>query len=517
MEQRNSAIDSRNGFNSLTKIFQSLKHPIDLPPEHVPLSVAAFALSLRRNFPWPDSIALIHSASGRTVSYSEFVHRTKTLADNLRTTLGLSKGDTAFILSPNSIQIPILYFSLLTIGVVISPVNPVSTESEIVRLIGLCKPAIAFSTSTNAHKLRNLRLKTILTDSPEFDSISSIPIREREPEPMEAIRQSDLAAILYSSGTTGKVKGVMLTHRNLIFTTAGFYADLTERESPAVLLYTVPYYHIFGFLYCVKSIGVNDTAVVMEKFDLGKMVKAVEEYRVSQLLLVPSVVVAMVKKAHHLKAAGHDLSSLERVRCGAAPLGKDMAMAFKAKFPNAVLSQGYGLTETTGGVFRTDTEESLLRGSTGRLLGSSEAKIVDPETGQGLCPCQQGELWVRGPSIMKGYIGDIDTTSAAIVSGGWLRTGDLCYIDEEGYLYVVDRLKEYPDEEAGQLPMAVVERRPNSNLGEEEVVEFVAKQVAPYKKIRRVAFVESLPKSAAGKILRNELKNMFIAPSLSKL
>lgn len=132
----------------------------------------------------------------------------------------------------------------------------------------------------------------------------------------------------------------MLTHRNLISTTAGFYADRTERESPAVVLYTVPYYHIFGFSYCVKSIGVNDTAVVMERFELSKMVKAVEEFRVSHLMAVPAVVVSMVKKAHqyHL-TPGYGLSSLERLGSGGATLGKDWAMAFKAKFPNVALSQ----------------------------------------------------------------------------------------------------------------------------------------------------------------------------------
>lgn len=337
MDQKTPSIDPRNGFNSVTKVFHSLRPPIDLPPENVPLSASSYALSLGRNFRWPDySLALINSATGQCVSYAEFAHRTNNLAANVQSTFGLSKGDTAFVLSPNSIWIPILYFSLLTLGVVISPANPDSTDSEILRLIGLCKPVIAFSTSTTAQKLpKVIRTKTILIDSPEFDCMTTSSTLELEPV---EVRQSDLAAILYSSGTTGMVKGVMTTHRNLIATIAGYHSPRTKkRESPAVFVYTAPYFHALGFFCSAKSVSVGDTVVVMEKFDLRKMLRAVEEFRVTNLILVPPVVVAMVK-AQHLTAS-YDLSSLEQVTCGAAPLGKDVIKAFKAKFRDVVLAQ----------------------------------------------------------------------------------------------------------------------------------------------------------------------------------
>ncbi|XP_015878932.3 4-coumarate--CoA ligase-like 9 isoform X1 [Ziziphus jujuba] len=542
------AIDPRSGFNSETKIFHSLRPPIHLPPEHFAISAAAYALSLRRNLPWPDSVALIDSSTGQHIYYSELTHRINTLAANLQTTIGLSKGDTAFILSPNSTTIPILYFSLLTLGVVISPANPLSTESEIMRLIGLCKPIVAFSTSAFAHKLSKLRpkIKIIIIDSHVFDTMTKSSKWELEPA---EVRQSDLASIMYSSGTTGKVKGVMSTHRNLIAMIATYHAPLIKRESPAVFIYTVPYFHMFGFFYCARSVSVSDTVVVvMGKFDVRKTLRAVEEFKVTHMMLVPPVVVAMVKSN---LTAGYDLSSLEQVTSGAAPLGKDVITAFKSKFPDVVLAQGYGMTEVTGAAFRTINREETERwGSTGRLSGGFEAKIVDAETGKALFPCQEGELWLRGPSIMKGYMGDKDTetTWAAIVSGGWLRTGDLCYIDEEGFLYVVDRLKElikykgyqvtpaeleqllqthpeivdaavipYPDEEAGQLPMAVVVRQSKSTIGEADVINFVASKVAPYKKVRRVVFVEVIPKSAAGKILRKDLRKIFVPGYLSRL
>ncbi|KAK4603372.1 hypothetical protein RGQ29_012064 [Quercus rubra] len=437
-------IDSKSGFNRETKTFHSLRPSIHLPPQHIPLSAAEYAFSLRLlNSPWQhlDSLAFINSSTGQRVSFSEFISKTQTLASYLQSVIGLSKGDTAFVLSQNLVQVPILCFSLLSLGVVISPANPLNTDSEISRLIQQCNPVIAFSTSSSAHKLSNittLRFKTILLDSPEFDSMttSSPPIQKLD---HVEVRQSDLAAIFYSSGTTGTVKGVMVTHRNLMANVAGAYA--TERKSPAVLLCAVPYFHMYGYSFILKSVALSECAVVMERFDLRKMVRAMEEFRVTHLALAPPLLVAMAKNDD--VTGGCDLSSLEEVVCGGAPLGKDVISAFLARFPRVAILQGYGLTESTGGVFRTwGAVESVHWGAAGKLSAGFEAKIVNPDTGDALPPGKQGELWIKGPAIMKGYVGDPEATSTTLVADGWLRTGDLCYIDEEGFLYVVDRLKE---------------------------------------------------------------------------
>ena len=328
-------MDPNSGFNSETKTFHSLRPPIDLPPQHIPLSASDYAYSLRANSPWPDSLALINSSTGQRVSYSDFTRKTQTLASYLHSFIGLSKGDIAFVLSPNLIQVPILYFSLLSLGIVISPANPLSTESEISSLIQLCNPVIAFATSSSAHKLSNisLRFKTIVLDSPEFDSMMTSPVITID---RVEVSQSDLAAILYSSGTTGRVKGVMLTHRNLMATVSGSYAHRTERKSPAVLLYTVPYFHVFGFFYSLKSVALNEGVVLMERFDLRKMMRAVEEFRVTHVVVAPPVVVAMAKTD---VTDGYDLSSLEGVGCGAAPIAKDVVSAFMAKFPRVIFLQ----------------------------------------------------------------------------------------------------------------------------------------------------------------------------------
>ncbi|CAL0317391.1 unnamed protein product [Lupinus luteus] len=534
-------MDPKSGFNHSSRTFHSLKPSLNLPPPHIPISAATYSLSLRRHSPFPDSLtALIDSTTGNHLSYSDFIHRSQTLATNLTSILKLSKGDTALILSPNLIHVPILCFALLSIGVVISPANPASTRSELTRLVDISKPSIVFATSASVDEIPEVKLGTVVIDSEEFESLVMMTrpgVRLGRVE----VSQSDVAAILYSSGTTGNVKGVMLTHRNLIALVGVYDAVRVKREEPAVFLYTMPFFHVYGFTFILRAVVLSDTVVIMERFSLRRMLSAVERFRVTHLAVVPPLVVAMTKDD---VTEGYDLRSLQGVACGAAPLGKDTVAAFKFKFPGVVIIQGYGLTESTAGIVRTMTAEEMSRpGTTGRLVPGVEAKIVNPNTGEAMSPGEQGELWIRGPSIMKGYAGDPEATSATLVDG-WLRTGDLCYFDDEGFMYVVDRLKElikykgyqvapaeleqlllthpeiddaavipYPGEEAGEVPMAFVVRQPQSSVGETEIIDFVAKQVAPYKKIRRVAFIESIPKNAAGKILRKDLNKIALHKS----
>ncbi|KAL7135904.1 hypothetical protein ABFS83_11G129500 [Erythranthe nasuta] len=536
------SIDPRSGFCPETGIFYSLRPPVPLPPANTPLSAADYALSLNSTSTWSDSTALIQSATGHRISYSQFRRYVDALAFSLRTEIGLLQNDVAFVLSPNSTRTPILYFALLSIGVAVSPANPLSTESEISRQIKISKPAVAFATSATAVKLRELGCRTFLIDSVDFECMMTGRIDAGGGLGVVEVKQNDVAAILFSSGTTGQTKGVALTHRNLIAVVANFYHQRQERPSPAVGLYTIPYFHVFGFHYSLKSVALAETVVVMERFELGKMLRAVEEHKVTHLAVVPPIVVGMVKSD---VTRNFDLGSLEAVGSGAAPLGTDLIEAFTKKFPGISLFQGYGMTETSGAAFRAINREEYCRwGSVGKLAGTNEAKIVDLETGIALPPGKQGELWIRGPTVMKGYVDDTKANSETLVSGEWLRTGDVCYIDEEGFLFVVDRLKElikykgyqvapveleqlllshpdivdaavvpYPDEEAGQVPLAFVVRSPQSNLDERQIIEFIGKQVAPYKKVRRVAFISSIPKSASGKILRKELQKILLPES----
>ncbi|CAL5325622.1 hypothetical protein CsSME_00004934 [Camellia sinensis var. sinensis] len=245
MENSNKSIDLNSGFYLQTKIFHSLRSTVVLPPQTTHLSAASFALSLQLSCPWCDPTALINSNTGQRILYSDFIQKTKTLAVSFQTLTGLSKGDTAFILSPTSILVPIIYFSLLSIGIVVSPASLSSTDSELTRQIKLSKPVIAFATSTTCSRLPNLRFETILIDSLKFESMMTSSTRELS---RVEVSQSDIAAIMYSSGTTEDVKGVMLTHRNLAAAVASYYVQqVEERDSAPVLLYTMPFFHVYGF------------------------------------------------------------------------------------------------------------------------------------------------------------------------------------------------------------------------------------------------------------------------------
>ncbi|KAK3014198.1 hypothetical protein RJ639_008943 [Escallonia herrerae] len=447
-------------------------------------------------------------------------------------------GDTAFVLSSNSVLVPVLYLSL---GVIVSPSNPSNSNPEIYRQIQLYRPAIAFATLKTAHKVPSNSL---------LHGMVLLMMSQEGEFPRVEVFQSNPAAILCSSGTTGRVKGVVLTHRNIISGFAGAYALRRAKASPAVALCTVPYFHTYGFIYSVRAVAFGGVVVSMERFDFRLMMRAIEEYRVTNAALAPPVIISMLNNSGVME--GYDLSSLEVVSSGGSQLPVVVAERFKREFPQLELTQAYGLTEASGGVSRTlGSEECQVLGSTGRLDPNFEAKIVDPETGIALPPFKQGELRVRGPSIMKGYVDDEEATATSVDSEGWLRTGDLCYFDNQGLLFVVDRIKDlikykgyqvapagledvlqshpdiaeaavvpYPDEEAGEIPMALVVRRSGSKVAESEIKDFVAKQlllVAPYKRIRRISFINEIPKNATGKVMRRELRKLAFSGVASKL
>ncbi|KAL4193576.1 hypothetical protein AMTRI_Chr06g177440 [Amborella trichopoda] len=562
-----SCIDPKSGFCREKGTFYSLRPT----PNLLPLDLASYIFSLIPNPP-PSSPALVDVSAKSHISYGDLPSMVSSLSFSLQSEFAIQKGDVVFILSPSSIYIPIISLSSLSLGAIVSPSNPINTKSEIEHQIQISKPALIFAHSSVAHKIP-AQNRVISIDSLEFRRLIESP---RSSPGRVTIDPDDPATVLYSSGTTGRVKGVILTQRNYTKMLAELWSLRIEKRTCSFI--TVPLFHVYGFAFCLKALAFGETVVLTGegRFEVRFVCRAVEEWRVTNLVAVPLVLAAMSTGE---EAEGFDLGSLEAVIIGGAPLGKEMIARFKRRFPWVIVAQGFGMTEA-GGIFQAVTPEECMRyGSCGRLSGGSEARIVDPNTLQRLPPCHIGELWLRGATIMKGYIGNEEATNSVLDSEGWLKTGDLCYIDDEGHLFVVDRLKElikykayqvapadledvllshpeianaavvpgdklfccqkewiksrasirlhhlliitadgwYPDEEAGQIPMAFVVRKPQSFLSEAQVMDFIAKQVAPYKKIRRVVFTDSIPKTPTGKLLRKDLIQRALAMPASKL
>ncbi|GAV92839.1 AMP-binding domain-containing protein/DUF4009 domain-containing protein, partial [Cephalotus follicularis] len=433
----------------------------------------------------------------------------------------------------------------MSLGAIITTTNPLNTPREIAKQIADSNPKFVFTTFQLISKLASSNLPIILLDdnnnNPANTKVVTTLIEMMKKEPSESrvrdrVKQDDTATLLYSSGTTGASKGVILSHRNLIALIEAKAESPRFKEEHHTVIGTIPMFHVYGLTSFVMSfMALGSTVVVLSKFQMQDMLLAIEKYRATCLPLVPPILVAMVNNAGQIKGR-YDLSSLKMVMSGGATLSKQVIVRFIESYPEVRILQGYAMTESVLGATTDSMEESMRYGTVGLLAASYEAKIVDPYSSESLSVNRTGELWLRGPGVMKGYFNNPETTSVAIDSEGWLKTGDLCYIDDDGFLFVVDRLKElikykghqvppaeleslllthpeisdaavipFPDEEDGQHPMAYVVRKPKSDISENTVMDFVAKQVAPYKKIRKVAFVTSIPKNPSGKILRKDL------------
>jgi acyl-CoA synthetase (AMP-forming)/AMP-acid ligase II len=355
--------------------------------------------------------------------------------------------------------------------------------------------------------------------------------------PYVAIDPEDLVALPYSSGTTGLPKGVMLTHRNLIanmLQTDG--ADHFEHDRDTTVAF-LPFFHIYGLeVICLLGLWSGATLIVMPKFELEAYLDLVERHRATLLHVVPPVVVALAK---HPSVERRDFSSIRKLFSGAAPLGAD-AIEQCARRIGCVLQQGYGLTETSPAALVTRADPARIKyGSIGQLVPNTECRIVDPATRCDVNDGEDGEIWLRGPQVMAGYFKRPDETAATLDAEGWLHTGDIGHADEDGHFFIVDRLKELikykgmqvppaelesvllshpsvadaavvplPDEDAGEIPRAFVVLKAPATA--EELMEYVAQRVAPFKKIRRLDFIDAIPKSPSGKILRRLLRDVAV-------
>jgi acyl-CoA synthetase (AMP-forming)/AMP-acid ligase II len=504
----------------------------DVAVPDAPLTEVLFRSAEER----PDKPALVCGVTGHTLTYGELVRQIRSTAAGLAAR-GFGKGDVLGIYSYNRPEYLVAFYAAALLGGVATTANPLYTAEELAKQLEDSGARMLVTVPEFVERAREGADRAGITELYVFgEAEGAIPFAELvaaegEPPDVEIDPDESLVALPYSSGTTGMPKGVMLTHRNLV-SNVHQVRDAGLFEESDVLLCVLPLFHIYG-LMAVAGFGLfkGMTIVTMPRFDMEQYLGLIQKHGVTVAHVVPPIILGLV---NHPAVDGYDLSSVRMIFSGAAPLGADLSQACIDRLGCQVM-QGYGMTETSPVTHLVPADlQSDKLGSIGHLIANTECRLVDPETGKDVGAGGRGEIWVRGPQVMRGYLNNPDATASTVDEDGWLHTGDIGYVDEDGFFFIVDRVKELikykglqvapaeleghllthpqvadaavvpsPDEEAGEVPKAFVVRR--GEVDAETLMAFVAERVAPHKRIRAVEFVDEIPKSASGKILRRVL------------
>lgn len=468
--------------------------------------------------------------------------------------LGLAPGTSVAVQLPDIPQFLFAYFGLVRAGFVMVPLNPLLTPREIAHHLSDSDTAVLITVDTAAEAAVKGAAQAGGSDGGPTVYVVSTGAGERPagtrdfaellaPGPsvdMAPTQADDTAVIIYTSGTTGPPKGAELTHFGIYMNTTVSGARIPIRPDDVVLA-ALPFFHVYG-LTSVLNICVRHacTMVLLPRFDAAAALDLVERHGITRISAVPTMLIGMVEDPD----TGRDLSSVSQVVSGGSALPQEVLRRFEAKFPRATILEGYGLSESTSSVAVNVSREERRVMSIGKPLWGTECRVVDAE-GHLLGPGedQVGELLFRGPTIMKGYYRNPEATAATLVDG-WLRTGDMGYRDEDGFIYVVDRKKElilrggynvYPREveeviathpavsevavvgrphpSLGSEVVAVVSTRPGMSVTPAGVIEHAKVSLAAYKYPREVVVVDSLPKTATGKIRKRDLATTLAEPA----
>ncbi|KAJ0256157.1 4-coumarate--CoA ligase 3 [Hirschfeldia incana] len=503
------------------RIFRSKLPDIDIP-NHLPLHTYCFEKLPSVS----DKPCLIVGSTGKSYTYGETHLICRRVAAGL-TKMGIRKGDVIMILLQNSAEFVFSFMGASMIGAVSTTANPFYTSQEIHKQVKSSGAKLIVTHSHYVDKLRNLDEETkigedltvITTEVPPPENclpFSALLLSDDETNSLDDVVDvggDDAAALPFSSGTTGLPKGVVLTHKSLITSVAqqvdGDNPNLYLKSNDVVLC-VLPLFHIYSLnSVLLNSIRAGATVLLMHKFEIGALLDLIQRHKVTVAALVPPLVIALAKNP---TVNSYDLSSVRLVLSGAAPLGKDLEDSLRSRLPQAVLGQGYGMTEA-GPVLSMSlgfAKEPVpsKSGSCGTVVRNAELKVIHLETRLSLGYNQPGEICIRGQQIMKEYLNDPEATSATIDEEGWLHTGDIGYVDEDDEIFIVDRLKEVikfkgfqvppaeleallinhhsiadaavvpqRDEVAGEVPVAFVVRSNGNIITEEDIKEYIAKQV----------------------------------------
>lgn len=507
-------------------MFRSPLPDVEVPPVLVPEVVLRLARSQ------PDKPALIEGSTGRVVTYADLDAGIRSLAGGL-VEWGLAPGDVVAILAPNLPEYAVVFHGVAFAGGAVTTINPSYTAREIRHQLEDARPRLLVTVAAMLDVARTAAADTSVEDIVVFDDGADVtPLSSLYGDPLHAPVPVDVdspVALPYSSGTTGLSKGVVLTHRNLvanIIQTLGAFGMRPDETAMCVL----PMFHIYGMQVIMNTtLAAGASVVTMPRFDLVEFLELHDRYGITRSYIAPPIAVALAK---HPVVDDYDLSALEYVNSGAAPLSAEVQEEVAVRLGCHVV-QGYGMTELSP-VSHLTPPGMTRPGSVGVTAPSTESRIVDPATGADLGIDEEGELWVRGPQVMVGYLDNPTATAESIDADGWLHTGDIGRIDAEGHLWIVDRLKELikykgfqvapaelealllthpavadaavvgrPDPEAGEIPVGFVVLKADATP--DELADFVASQTASYKHLRQVRLIDAIPKSPSGKILRRLL------------
>ncbi len=482
--------------------------------------------------------ALIDGPSGRTLTYAQLWAGVRRVAGNLAKR-GLKKGEVVGIYCPNLPEYALAFHGTALAGGVVTTANPLYTADELAYQLKDSGAKFLVTVGSLLEKALPAAAKAgvqevFVIGEGEGATPFTALLSDAEPPQVAIDPQNDLVVLPYSSGTTGLPKGVMLTHYNLVANMCQVLGSGGNLQSEERVIGVLPFYHIYGMLVILNlCLYKGVTIVTMPRFDLEQFLQLMQDYRITRANLVPPIILALAK---HPIVSQYDLSHLRIIMSGAAPLSAELAQAASQRL-GCIVMQGYGLTETSPVTHMNPEDPARIKlGSVGPPIANTECMVVDLNTGNPKGVREEGEIWIRGPQVMKGYLNAPEATAFTLTPEGWLRTGDVGYVDEDGYFYIVDRVKEMikykglqiapaeleavllthpavadaavipsPDPEAGEVPKAFVVLKPDIPASAEDLMEYVAERVAPFKKIRRIEFVQQIPKSPSGKILRRVL------------
>ncbi|MER6010984.1 AMP-binding protein [Streptomyces bluensis] len=533
-------------------------HPSQFPVIELPRTdVVSYVLEHARER--GDRPALVDPVTQRTLTYRRLADLVDSVAAGLLHA-GLRPGDVLAVHAPNSLLYPVICLAALRAGAVVTPVNALATEAELIRHLtssgaravvsaaALAPLALAARAAGAVEDVFLMEKETGDTSGLRDVTDLSTAAPGVQPPPCAVDPAADVALLPYSSGTSGTPKGVLLTHANLTANIAQMSHAMQVGPAHRVLA-VLPFFHAYGFTTLIGlSLRGGATLVVVPRFRFETFLDTLAEHRVTHALIAPPIAVALLK---HPRTEHKAFATVRQILCSAAPLRSDVAAEVQRRTGVPVV-QAYGMTEMSPGIAVPPEGEAAKPGSVGRLLPMTELRVVSVTDGRPLAAGEEGELWVRGPQLMKGYAlgtGTPQEQPQAVDADGWLRTGDVGLIDEDGWIHLRDRVKDlikykgyqiapgelegcllgHPmvadagvagavDEHGEEYPKAYVvllpgARRHPPQAVEAELMEYVAARVAPYKKIRAVRIVEAIPRSGAGKVLRRELAALAPQPT----